>query len=46
MLVSGETRLEGRPQDLLQREDFEALFLGAGPSGPARNTVEEENEDR
>ena len=46
VLVSGETRLEGRPQDLLQREDFEALFLGAGPSGPARNAVEEENEDR
>ena len=46
VLVSGETRLEGRPQDLLQREDFEALFLGAGPSGPARNAVEEENEER
>jgi ABC-type branched-subunit amino acid transport system ATPase component len=31
VLVSGVTRLEGRPQDLLERSDFEALFLGAGP---------------
>jgi ABC-type branched-subunit amino acid transport system ATPase component len=31
VLVSGATRLEGRPSDLLERSDFEALFLGAGP---------------
>jgi ABC-type branched-subunit amino acid transport system ATPase component len=31
VLVSGVTRLEGRPRDLLERSDFEALFLGAGP---------------
>jgi ABC-type branched-subunit amino acid transport system ATPase component len=31
VLVSGVTRLEGRPRDLLARSDFEALFLGAGP---------------
>jgi ABC-type branched-subunit amino acid transport system ATPase component len=31
VLVSGVNRLEGRPKDLLERSDFEALFLGAGP---------------
>lgn len=31
VLVSGLARLEGRPKDLLERSDFEALFLGAGP---------------
>jgi branched-chain amino acid transport system ATP-binding protein len=31
VLVSGVVRLEGRPADLLERSDFEALFLGAGP---------------
>ncbi len=30
VLVSGATRLEGRPDELLKREDFEELFLGAG----------------
>jgi len=30
VLVSGSVRLEGRPEDLLKREDFEELFLGAG----------------
>jgi ABC-type branched-subunit amino acid transport system ATPase component len=30
VLVSGSVRLEGRPQELLRREDFEELFLGAG----------------
>ena len=30
VLVSGSVRLEGRPADLLQRQDFEELFLGAG----------------
>jgi ABC-type branched-subunit amino acid transport system ATPase component len=32
VLVSGSVRLEGRPEDLLKREDFEELFLGAGTS--------------
>ncbi|HET7420917.1 MAG TPA: ABC transporter ATP-binding protein [Candidatus Dormibacteraeota bacterium] len=45
VLVSGATRLEGRPQDLLLREDFEELFLGAGPAAPARNPDEEASED-
>lgn len=31
VLVSGVTRLEGHPRDLLERSDFEAMFLGAGP---------------
>jgi branched-chain amino acid transport system ATP-binding protein len=31
VLVSGVTRLEGRPRDRLERSDFEAMFLGAGP---------------
>jgi branched-chain amino acid transport system ATP-binding protein len=31
VLVSGVARLEGNPKDLLERSDFEALFLGAGP---------------
>ncbi len=35
VLVSGQTRLEGRPDELLKREDFEELFLGAGASTPA-----------
>src|ERR1700680_821741 len=29
VLVSGSTRLEGRPGELLGRQDFEGLFLGA-----------------
>jgi ABC-type branched-subunit amino acid transport system ATPase component len=37
VLVSGVTRLEGRPKDLLEREDFEELFLGAGLP-PARGS--------
>ena len=35
VLVSGQTRLEGRPDELLRREDFEELFLGAGTSTSA-----------
>jgi ABC-type branched-subunit amino acid transport system ATPase component len=31
VLVSGLTRLEGHPGELLERPDFEELFLGAGP---------------
>jgi branched-chain amino acid transport system ATP-binding protein len=30
VLVSGSIRLEGRPDELLKRQDFEELFLGAG----------------
>jgi ABC-type branched-subunit amino acid transport system ATPase component len=30
VLVSGAVRLEGRPDELLERQDFEELFLGAG----------------
>jgi branched-chain amino acid transport system ATP-binding protein len=33
VLVAGVTRLEGRPADLLERTDFEELFLGAGTAG-------------
>jgi ABC-type branched-subunit amino acid transport system ATPase component len=42
VLVSGETRLEGRPEDLLRREDFEELFLGAGPARPASQPDQED----
>lgn len=42
VLVSGSTRLEGRPEDLLRRQDFEELFLGAG-TGSTPATDEEEN---
>ena len=34
VLVSGATRLEGRPGELLDRQDFEELFLGAGTAAP------------
>jgi ABC-type branched-subunit amino acid transport system ATPase component len=40
VLVSGATRLEGRPDDLLKREDFEELFLGAGTRMPAEQDKE------
>jgi ABC-type branched-subunit amino acid transport system ATPase component len=43
VLVSGSTRLEGSPSDLLKREDFEELFLGAGPQSAAPQ-VEEDKE--
>ena len=42
VLVSGTTRLEGRPGDLLKRQDFEELFLGAGAASAA---APEENEE-
>ncbi|HEV2475046.1 MAG TPA: ABC transporter ATP-binding protein [Candidatus Dormibacteraeota bacterium] len=47
VLVSGTTRLEGRPDDLLRRQDFEELFLGAGRKRalPADESDEEENRD-
>ena len=43
VLVSGAVRLEGRPGDLLKRQDFEELFLGArtGVEAPTGNKVEE-----
>ncbi|HKB33320.1 MAG TPA: ABC transporter ATP-binding protein [Candidatus Dormibacteraeota bacterium] len=43
VLVSGQTRLEGRPDELLVRGDFEELFLGAGTSTPA---LPEEDDDK
>ena len=46
VLVSGATRLEGRPADLLRRQDFEELFLGAGMrTAPSHETNEKENEE-
>jgi ABC-type branched-subunit amino acid transport system ATPase component len=43
VLVSGSTRLEGRPDELLERQDFEELFLGAGTTMPA---LEEDDDKR
>src|SRR5438270_7666235 len=43
VLVSGVTRLEGSPDDLLKRQDFEELFLGAGPRSAAPRVEEEDN---
>jgi len=45
VLVSGATRLEGRPQDLMRREDFEELFLGAGPRSMTDREEDEEERD-
>jgi ABC-type branched-subunit amino acid transport system ATPase component len=42
VLVSGSVRLEGRPGDLLAREDFEDLFLGAGTALTATTAEEME----
>jgi ABC-type branched-subunit amino acid transport system ATPase component len=42
VLVSGATRLEGRPGELLKRQDFEELFLGAGTGAPAAHESEHE----
>jgi hypothetical protein len=39
-LVSGSTSLEGRPGELLGRQDFEGLFLGAA-TRPAPSDSEE-----
>jgi len=39
VLVSGTTRLEGRPGELLERPDFEELFLGAGAAPPTGSSV-------
>jgi ABC-type branched-subunit amino acid transport system ATPase component len=44
VLVSGSTRLEGRPGELLGRQDFEGLFLGAATGqGPASDSEEGKN---
>ena len=43
VLVAGTTRLEGRPDELLERQDFEELFLGAGTTMPA---LEEDDDKR
>ncbi|HEY8738161.1 MAG TPA: ABC transporter ATP-binding protein [Candidatus Dormibacteraeota bacterium] len=41
VLVSGSTRVEGRPGELLGRQDFEGLFLGAATGhGPSGNSEE------
>jgi ABC-type branched-subunit amino acid transport system ATPase component len=42
VLVSGTTRLEGRPDELLKRQDFEELFLGAGTALAAPEVQEED----
>jgi ABC-type branched-subunit amino acid transport system ATPase component len=48
VLVSGATRLEGRPGELLERQDFEELFLGAGtgPTPPAPTVPSPRGEDQ
>ena len=44
VLVSGSTKLEGRPGELLGRQDFEGLFLGAATRhGPASDSEEVTN---
>jgi ABC-type branched-subunit amino acid transport system ATPase component len=41
VLVSGSTQLEGRPGELLGRQDFEGLFLGAATRpAPASDSEE------
>ena len=44
VLVSGTVRLEGPPEELMAREDFEELFLGAG-TGSESSTAHESEED-
>jgi hypothetical protein len=41
--IIGTTRLGGRPDELLERQDFEELFLGAGTTMPA---LEEDDDKR
>ena len=38
VMVSGTVRLEGPPDDLLGRSDFEAIFLGAKGTPPPENS--------
>lgn len=42
VLVSGRTQLEGRPADLLRRQDFEELFLGAQRAASTETSKEED----
>lgn len=42
VLVSGRTQLEGRPADLLRRQDFEELFLGAQRAATTEKSQEED----
>jgi ABC-type branched-subunit amino acid transport system ATPase component len=47
VLVSGATRLEGPPDELLARPDFEELFLGAGAvPAPSHDIDQEDNRER
>jgi ABC-type branched-subunit amino acid transport system ATPase component len=43
VLVSGSTRMEGRPGELLDRQDFEELFLGAATSLSSAGGSEAQN---
>src|SRR5207302_9476668 len=38
VMVSGTVRLEGPPDDLLGRSDFEAIFLGAKGTPPPESS--------
>ena len=44
VLVSGTTRLEGSPEELLRRPDFEELFLGGGAAGSRSHDDDKEDE--
>ena len=46
VLVSGATRLEGRPSELLKRQDFEELFLGARTSTAPEAEPQPNEEDK
>ena len=46
VLVSGAMRLEGRPDELRARPDFEALFLGAGAGPAPSQDIQEDNQKR
>jgi ABC-type branched-subunit amino acid transport system ATPase component len=45
VLVSGATRIEGPPKELLRRQDFEELFLGAGPAAGPRSHDDDKEEE-
>jgi ABC-type branched-subunit amino acid transport system ATPase component len=44
VLVSGDTRLEGSPSDLLRHRDFEELFLGAGKRADRDDKIAKEDD--
>jgi len=46
VLVSGAMRLEGRPDELRARPDFEALFLGAGAGPAPSQDIQEDDQKR